>query len=121
MWTFSAWMAARARAGWGARWRRRAASTDTLRDPVPGGSTSGAPILLTPRCFSGARTRAPIQARNGWRPSGRRLGQPAAPSKDYRIFVQTMGSTSSFSIVPPFSRYAGIREPEFESRLGSNC
>src|SRR5580700_9379538 len=39
-------------------------------------------------------TRAPIQARNGWRPSGRRLGQPAAPSNDCRIFVQTMGSTS---------------------------
>src|SRR5579872_835341 len=39
-------------------------------------------------------TRAPTQARNGWRPSGRRLGQPAAPSKDCRIFVQTMGSTS---------------------------
>src|SRR5579864_6838880 len=39
-------------------------------------------------------TRAPIQARNGWRPSGRRLGQPATPSKDCRIFVQTMGSTS---------------------------
>src|SRR5579864_2042046 len=39
-------------------------------------------------------TRAPIQARNGWRPSGRPLGQPAAPSKDCRNFVQTMGSTS---------------------------
>src|SRR5579864_3937646 len=39
-------------------------------------------------------TRAPIQARNGWRPHGRRLGQPAAPSKDCRNFVQTMGSTS---------------------------
>src|SRR6202140_1270007 len=39
-------------------------------------------------------TRAPIQARNGWRPSGRPLGQPATPSKDSRIFVQTMGSTS---------------------------
>ncbi len=44
-------------------------------------------------------TRAPIQARNGWRPSGRRLGQPAAPSKDCRIFVQTMGSTSCNVIV----------------------
>ncbi len=40
-------------------------------------------------------TRAPIQARNGWRPHGRRLGQPAAPSKDSRNFVQTMGSTST--------------------------
>ena len=39
-------------------------------------------------------TRAPIQARNGWRPHGRRLGQPASPSKDGRNFVQTMGSTS---------------------------
>ncbi len=39
-------------------------------------------------------TRAPIQARNGWRPHGRRLGQPATPSKDARNFVQTMGSTS---------------------------
>jgi hypothetical protein len=39
-------------------------------------------------------TRAPIQARNGWRPHGRRLGQPATPSKDGQIFVQTMGSTS---------------------------
>ena len=42
-------------------------------------------------------TRAPMQARNGWRPSGRRLGQPAAPSKDGRNFVQTMGSTSKLS------------------------
>ena len=40
-------------------------------------------------------TRAPIQARNGWRPHGRRLGQPAIPSKDGRNFVQTMGSTSN--------------------------
>src|SRR5208282_4680357 len=40
-------------------------------------------------------TRAPIQARNGWRPPGRRLGQPATPSKDGRNFVQTMGSTSN--------------------------
>src|SRR5260370_11026626 len=39
-------------------------------------------------------TRAPTQARNGWRPHGRRLGQPATPSKDGRNFVQTMGSTS---------------------------
>ena len=39
-------------------------------------------------------TRAPIQARNGWRPHGRCLGQPATPSKDGRNFVQTMGSTS---------------------------
>ena len=39
-------------------------------------------------------TRAPIQARNGWRLHGRRLGQPASPSKDARYFVQTMGSTS---------------------------
>jgi len=39
-------------------------------------------------------TRAPTQARNGWRPSGRLLVTPAAPSKDGRFFVQTMGSTS---------------------------
>ena len=39
-------------------------------------------------------TRAPIQARNGWRPHGRRLGQPAAPSKDRRFFVQTTRTTS---------------------------
>src|SRR5229473_4873785 len=39
-------------------------------------------------------TRAPTQARNGWRPHGRHLGQPAAPSKDCRFFVQPMGSTS---------------------------
>src|SRR6266699_116017 len=40
-------------------------------------------------------TRAPMQVRNGGRPHGRRLlGQPAAPSKDCRFFVQTMGSTS---------------------------
>src|ERR1700674_886421 len=40
-------------------------------------------------------TRAPMQARNGWRPHGRRLGRPAAPSKDCRFFVQPMGSTST--------------------------
>ena len=40
-------------------------------------------------------TRAPNQARSGWRPHGRRLGQPATPSKDGRNFVQTMGSTST--------------------------
>src|SRR6202790_3586897 len=39
-------------------------------------------------------TRAPMQVRNGWRPSGRRSGQPAAPSKNERFFVQLMGSTS---------------------------
>ena len=39
-------------------------------------------------------TRAPIQARNGWRPHGRPLGQPAAPSKDRRFFVQTTRTTS---------------------------
>src|SRR5580658_1494478 len=43
-------------------------------------------------------TRAPIQARNGWRPHGRRLTQPATPSKDWRNFVQTMGSTSHLAI-----------------------
>src|SRR6202453_509493 len=41
-------------------------------------------------------TRAPMQVRNGWRPSGRRLGQPAAPSKNGRFFVQPMGSTSGY-------------------------
>src|SRR5579864_939222 len=40
-------------------------------------------------------TRAPMQVRNGWRPHGRLLGQPAAPSKNGRTFVQTMGSTSN--------------------------
>src|SRR5580658_4107515 len=40
-------------------------------------------------------TRAPIQVRNGWRPHGRRLTQPARPSKDSCFFVQTMGSTST--------------------------
>jgi hypothetical protein len=39
-------------------------------------------------------TRAPMQVRNGWRPSGRRSHQPAAPSKNGRFFVQLMGSTS---------------------------
>jgi len=47
-------------------------------------------------------TRAPIQARNGWRLSGRRLGQPATLSKDYRIFVQTMGSTSAERVADSF-------------------
>ena len=42
-------------------------------------------------------TRAPIQARNGWRPHGRLLNQPARPSKDCRFFVQTMGSTSNIA------------------------
>ncbi len=45
-------------------------------------------------------TRAPIQARNGWRPHGRRLGQPAAPSKDRRFFVQTTRTTSLMHIQP---------------------
>jgi hypothetical protein len=35
-----------------------------------------------------------MQVRNGWRPHGRRLDQPAAPSKNGRFFVQPMGSTS---------------------------
>ena len=39
-------------------------------------------------------TRAPMQVRNGWRPSGRRSDQPAALSKNGRFFVQPMGSTS---------------------------
>src|ERR1700691_1369307 len=43
-------------------------------------------------------TRAPIQARNGRRPQGRLLDQPAAPSKDSQNFVQTMGSTSKLEI-----------------------
>src|SRR5579863_3242075 len=41
-------------------------------------------------------TRAPMQVRNGWRPSGRRLAQPAALSKNGRFFVQPMGSTSKY-------------------------
>src|SRR6266404_6596713 len=44
-------------------------------------------------------TRAPMQVRNGWRPSGRRSGQPAAPSKNGRNFVQLMGSTSQLGIL----------------------
>ena len=43
-------------------------------------------------------TRAPTQVRNGWRPYGRLLSQPAGPSKDCRFFVQTMGSTSKDSL-----------------------
>src|SRR5450432_2502367 len=43
-------------------------------------------------------TRAPMQVRNGRRPSGRRLAQPAAPSKNGRFFVQPMGSTSVATI-----------------------
>src|SRR5579864_8571520 len=39
-------------------------------------------------------TRAPNQARNGWRPHGRLRVQPASPSKDRQNFVQTMGSTT---------------------------
>ena len=39
-------------------------------------------------------TRAPIQARNGWRPFGPPPGHPAAPSKDGQNFVQPLGSTS---------------------------
>jgi hypothetical protein len=51
-------------------------------------------------------TRAPIQARNGWRPSGRRLGQPSAPSKDCRVFVQTMGPTSPNPTEPTLPLHA---------------
>src|ERR1700680_444927 len=39
-------------------------------------------------------TRAPSQARNGWRPHRRPRGAPASPSQDRQNFVQTMGSTS---------------------------
>src|ERR1700682_1001895 len=46
-------------------------------------------------------TRAPMQVRNGWRPSGRRSDQPAAPSKNGRFFVQPMGSTSHKSRFSP--------------------
>ena len=45
----------------------------------------------------GDATRAPMQVRNGWRPSGRRSDQPATPSKNGRSFVQLMGSTSSLN------------------------
>src|SRR5579863_3040660 len=38
-------------------------------------------------------TRAPMQVRNGWRPHGRLLDQPAALSKNGRFFVQTTGTT----------------------------
>src|SRR6202163_5010946 len=50
-------------------------------------------------------TRAPMQVRNGWRPSGRRSVQAAAPSKNGRFFVQPMGSTSKSTSFPaPTSR-----------------
>jgi hypothetical protein len=60
--------------------------------PFTGNCTRHTMVMLDRRI--GQRrdaTRAPIQARNGWRPHGRLLGQPAAPSKDCLNFVQTMG------------------------------
>jgi len=59
-------------------------------------------------------TRAPTQARNGWRPHGRRLGQPAAPSKNGRNFVQTMGSTSitNFQAGTRIGRVLAIRDSQ---------
>ena len=55
-------------------------------------------VLLARRIgLSRDGTRAPMQVRNGWRPSGRRSDQPAAPSKNGRFFVQPMGSTSHVS------------------------
>ena len=55
-------------------------------------------VLLARRIgLSRDGTRAPMQVRNGWRPSGRRSDQPAAPSKNGRFFVQPMGSTSLFT------------------------
>src|SRR5579864_988604 len=45
-------------------------------------------------------TRAPNQARNGWRPHGRLRVQPASPSKDRQNFVQTMGSTTGALMSP---------------------
>src|ERR1700688_2590099 len=59
-------------------------------------------------------TRAPMQVRNGWRPSGRLRGQPAAPSKNGRNFVQLMGSTSgcTFSKVATLGRMHGHSQVE---------
>ena len=43
-------------------------------------------------------TRAPMQVRNGWRPHGRLLDQPAALSKNGRFFVQPNRTTSKSSV-----------------------
>ena len=60
------------------------------------GTSSGRTMVRLDRKTGRRRdaTRAPTQARNGWRPSGRLLDKPVSPSKDARNFVQTMGSTS---------------------------
>ena len=62
-----------------------------------------------------------MQVRNGWRPHGRLLGQPATPSKDCRFFVQTMGSTSVFVVTEFNYRQAEglIARYGFEHRLRS--
>ncbi len=60
-------------------------------------------------------TRAPIQARNGWRPHGRRLGQPAAPSKDRRFFVQTTRTTSQRQLCGHADHYL------FQTQLSARC
>ena len=39
-------------------------------------------------------TRAPMQVRNGWRPHGRLLAQPAARTNKGRFFFQPTGTTS---------------------------
>src|SRR5258708_14642810 len=52
-------------------------------------------VLLARRIgLSRDGTRAPMQVRNGWRPSGRPSDQPAAPSQNGRLFVEPMGSIS---------------------------
>src|SRR6266446_9913986 len=45
-------------------------------------------------------TRSPMQARNGGRPLGRLLDQPAALSKDCRFFVQPSRTTSATTAEP---------------------
>jgi hypothetical protein len=62
-------------------------------------------------------TRAPIQARNGWRPHGRRLGQPATPCKDCRNFVQTMGSTSLIYRFKQQLRYLLLKKHRTRKRM----
>jgi hypothetical protein len=68
-------------------------------------------VLLARRIgLSRDGTRAPMQVRNGWRPSGRRSDQPAAPSKNGRNFVQPMGSTSDATIDTILAERAAKRE-----------
>jgi hypothetical protein len=58
--------------------------------------------------------RAPMQVRNGRRPHGRLLGQPAAPSKNGRVFVQPMGSTSqAYLAAVPVATASGDQQHAF--------